>query len=760
MVAGSDAIWAVDLGNTSLKALHLVAVGDAVQVIGFDHIPHGKILSSSGINPAERDELIAITLRQFVQRNDVSEDSLIVSVPSQNSFVRFVTLPPVEQKRIPEIVRFEAAQQIPFEISEVQWDYQMMTEPDSSEQKVGIFAIKNETVKSALEHFERQDLQVSYVQIAPMALYNFLLYDRPELARSDTQATVIVNVGAECTDLVVCTKSGVWQRCIMTGGNAFTQAIAETFKLSFEKAEKLKRTAPVSKYARQIFQAMRPVFADWAGEVQRSLGFYTSSNADVKLTRVVAMGGGTKLRGLSKYLQQTLEIPVEKPETFKRLTIAEGLSAAKFHENVVDFGVVYGLGLQGVGMARIESNLLPGSVVRSMAWANKTKYFVGAAVMVLVFSLLGLARVGVDWIAYAQASTVRAANKAEIARDTGIRTSTNAKVDQVSQFQEKMEKQVELFKYREVVPELYKTILSVLPNAKNNPAQAALYEAYARGDIATVKQTPRAERKQLFLTRVSIYYSTDLANAQFAEDASERRDALLQQASLLDQQALEGGGANSPYGNVRDTRSDYATTQVATTETPAGDRGFVVKVEGYSPFGKNIMTLLEPPGVEDNPKQWGFITRLAHLDKISDVNNPFQLYSRDSAHLKIEPGIVDTTGPKVPWGVGVFEKVPNTSSPGTARTFATAAASADKEVLVDQMTREIISAEMKQDSSGKAALDMWGKPVYETVRDYWFAVSFKVKWKEAPAPPGSAASSAAPVAPAAATPAPPKRKAK
>jgi len=151
MAPASDAVWAIDLGSNSLKALHLAAVGDAVQVIGFDHIPHGKILSSSGVSAAEREELIAVSLRQFVQRNDVGFDPIIISVPSQNSFARFVTLPPVEAKRLPEIVKFEAAQQIPFDISDVQWDYQVLSDPDSPEKKVGLFAIKNEIVNAAME---------------------------------------------------------------------------------------------------------------------------------------------------------------------------------------------------------------------------------------------------------------------------------------------------------------------------------------------------------------------------------------------------------------------------------------------------------------------------------------------------------------------------------------------------------------------------------------------------------------------------------
>ncbi|HEW78639.1 MAG TPA: pilus assembly protein PilM, partial [Phycisphaerales bacterium] len=302
MASKTGAVWAIDIGNNSLKALHLSDVSGVVEVIGFDHIRHGKILTGTSVTAAERDELIALSLHQFVSRNDLGKDDIVVSVPSQNSFARFVNLPPVEPKRIPEIIKFEAAQQIPFDINDVQWDWQLMTEAGGSETRVGIFAIKNEVVISALEHFSRENVQVGYVQMVPMALYNYILYDRPDLCKSDSQATVVLDIGAENTDLVVCTRSRVWQRCIPMGGNAFTRAIADAFKLNFEKAEKLKRTAAMSKYARQIFQAMRPIFTDLAAEIQRSLGFYNNSNPNTKLSKIIALGGGTKMRGLLKYL--------------------------------------------------------------------------------------------------------------------------------------------------------------------------------------------------------------------------------------------------------------------------------------------------------------------------------------------------------------------------------------------------------------------------------------------------------------------------
>ena len=55
MAAG--AVWAIDIGNNSLKALRLTAERGVVEVVGFDNIQHGKILTGAGVKPAEKEEL-------------------------------------------------------------------------------------------------------------------------------------------------------------------------------------------------------------------------------------------------------------------------------------------------------------------------------------------------------------------------------------------------------------------------------------------------------------------------------------------------------------------------------------------------------------------------------------------------------------------------------------------------------------------------------------------------------------------------------
>jgi type IV pilus assembly protein PilM len=721
MAEETGTVWAIDIGNNSLKALCLSTERGIVEVIGFENIQHGKILSGTKMTEAEKQELIAISLRELVTKYDLSTEEVIVAVPSQNSFVRFVNLPPVEVKRIPEMVKFEAVQQIPFGINDVQWDWQMMSEADSPEIKVGIFAIKKEIVDAAMNPLVREDIEVSYVQIAAMALYNYLLYDRSDLVTSDNQAVVVLNVGAENTDLVVCTKSTVWQRSILIGGNTFTQAIADTFKLNFDKAEKLKRTAPMSKYARQIFQAMRPVFSDLASEVQRSLGFYNSANPNTKVKRIVAIGGGTRLRGLLKYLQQTLQIPVEMPDAFKKLALGQGVSQAKFHENVTDFGIVYGLALQGLGMAKIESNLLPRNIARSRAWANKGRYFMTAACLLLAVSMLSFGRTLWDKMQYGKNYSTRQS----AARIVNNFVSDNKEYKEIESkivdLGSSVDKQFKVFDYRDIESQVFNTIFAALPNEKNNPRQAELYRAFASGNAEKVKSIKRKDRKQIFITNIIVRFTNDLKNAQFRQiDFTQKTSSYLA--------GMQGEVDREMYRTAPDSRLLDST---ATTTEEKRDSGFLVTITGYCPYGENVTDvykLLDPKldlkTADTDREQWGFVTRFEHMDELFgvDVNSPFKLYNKtDQKHFQLEIHEVDISKGDYPVGTGVEQIKTYTTSFGIYRQ-----SQVTNVPLIDPLTKEVISKVTETDSGGKSV---------DRVNDHWFILKMKFLWKNAPEPP-------------------------
>ena len=104
-MASVSGVWAIDIGSNALKALHLVPGAEGLEVVGFDYIEHARILSAGGIDGEVRNRVIGETLHEFASRNDISKDEVAISIAGQNSFARFIKLPPVEKKRIPEIVQ-------------------------------------------------------------------------------------------------------------------------------------------------------------------------------------------------------------------------------------------------------------------------------------------------------------------------------------------------------------------------------------------------------------------------------------------------------------------------------------------------------------------------------------------------------------------------------------------------------------------------------------------------------------------------------
>lgn len=392
-MAKSNAVWGIDIGQCALKALRCRPHDkDEKRMIveAFDYIEYPKILTQPEAN---REELIREALEQFVSRNDVTSDRVAIAVPGQSGLARFIKLPPVERKKIPDIVKYEARQQIPFALEDVVWDYQPLAGSEDEgyalETEVGLFAMKRDQVARALKPLEEAGVAVDIIQLAPLAIYNFICFDRLELEgtydpSTPPPSTVIISLGTDTTDLVITNGYRVWQRSIPIGGNHFTKALTKELKLTFAKAEHLKRNAMKAENPKAVFQAMRPVFSDLVAEIQRSIGFFTSNNRTAKLGDMVALGNPMKLPGLQRFLSQNLDQEVKLIDQFENLVQGSATATPQFKENQLTFGVAYGLCVQALDAGQLRTNLLPEEIVTTRLVRAKKPWAVAAVAMLLV----------------------------------------------------------------------------------------------------------------------------------------------------------------------------------------------------------------------------------------------------------------------------------------------------------------------------------------------------------------------------------------
>ena len=393
-MAKGNAVWGIDIGQCAFKALRCTYDARAQQLVAdaCDFIEYPKILSQPDADP---ESLVRDAIKEFLSRNSVRGDRVAISVAGQQGLARFIKLPPVEAKKVPDIVKYEAKQQIPFALEDVIWDYQTLVgggdfEGMALETEVGLFAMKRDQVFRAIRPLDDAGIEIDLIQLTPVCVYNATVHsvlgELPAVDEYDPDSpppsVVVLSMGTDTTDLVVTNGFRVWQRSIPLGGNHFTKQLTKELKLTFAKAEHLKRNSREAEDPKKVFQAMRPVFNDMVTEVQRSIGYFESLDRNAKIDRIVGFGNAFKLPGLEPYLEKNLGHKVKLISSFKQLS-GPALEESKFKQNIHSLAVCYGLALQGLNQAKLRTNLVPRELLRARMVREKKPWVLAATSLLM-----------------------------------------------------------------------------------------------------------------------------------------------------------------------------------------------------------------------------------------------------------------------------------------------------------------------------------------------------------------------------------------
>lgn len=570
-MAKKNEAWGLDVGSNAIKAIKLVrSGGDEVRVAEFEVMPYKHVLATPDY---DAETAVRERLEAFVAKHPIEKTPVVTSVPGNMAFARFAKLPPVEAKKIPSIVRFEAQQQIPFPIDEVEWDYQVFQQDDDPDIQVGIFAITKERVVKHLSNYRASEIRLDALTLSPVAVYNAFHYD----TKGEAGGVVYMDIGTVSTDVIIVEEGGIWLRTLPIGGNNFTEALVKQFKISFTKAEKLKREAATSKYAKQIFQAMRAVFADLVQEVQRSLGFYQSINRDSKLTELVGLGSTFKLPGLQKFLKQQLQMKVTRPQSFDRLEL-DGKRDSEFSSHAMNMATAYGLALQGLGLERVSANVMPSHEIAARVWKAKQPWIAASAACFLAAAGL----VGTKYVVDSQTLSDSLDESSKLVKPVLARAD-----DFVSQLDEIRSKSDP----RQYIENLRRTLdhRDVWSRLIEDIGQATLsiepQPAMLGNDFAAQAAIPRTERRRIYIDSITSVYSAEPSDTPApggAGPGSAARQAPLSavagQTFTVDQFFTAAGASEAPAEGAEGA----AATDAAEGKGPQ----FLITIRGRTPLAE------------------------------------------------------------------------------------------------------------------------------------------------------------------------------
>jgi type IV pilus assembly protein PilM len=305
-------------------------------------------------------------------------------------FSKFVKLPPVDAGKVGQIIQYEAQQNVPFPLSEVVWDYQILGSAPSGELEVLLVAIKSEIVEGLFRIAEQAKLNLQLCDASPAALCNAFRYNYGDLE----DCTMLLDIGAKTSNLLFFEKGKVFSRSINLGANAITQDFATEAKLKFDDAEKIKiaegfvslggayeepdnpHQAAISKIARQFMTKLHI-------QVNQTIQFYRGQQGGSAPQRLFLSGGASIMPYTAQFFAEKLNVPVEYFNPFRNVQIDPAVNLEELSRVAHSLGEVVGLGLRNMANCPVEMNLMPDSTLRWQSFNQKKPYLVAN-----VFSLV------------------------------------------------------------------------------------------------------------------------------------------------------------------------------------------------------------------------------------------------------------------------------------------------------------------------------------------------------------------------------------
>ncbi|MCX7818093.1 MAG: type IV pilus assembly protein PilM [Kiritimatiellae bacterium] len=393
----ADTILAMDIGASSVKlGLFAPRKGGTLELVGYAV----REMDPDPANEEHRMTDVQLVLQEArAQLGIPTGFPVLISVPGQQVFSRFVKLPPVSRDKVLQMVQYEAQQNVPFPISEVVWDYQFLGSGVGAID-VMLAAMKAELVEQVVDVAMKAGLRPQLVDVAPLALYNAVRYSYSELP----PCTLVIDIGARSTDLIFIEENRVFNRSIPVGGNAITQQIAREFDLPFAEAEQLKKThafvglggayeAPASQVADKVSKTVRSVMTRLHSEITRSINFYRTQQSGGEPKLALLTGGSSIITYADEFLKEKLQIEVDYFNPFQSVAVASTIDAEEIGRRAHLLGEVVGLALRRMMTCPIEINLLPPRYVREETFRRRQPYLVAG--MVTLLATLGVWGVGV-----------------------------------------------------------------------------------------------------------------------------------------------------------------------------------------------------------------------------------------------------------------------------------------------------------------------------------------------------------------------------
>jgi len=341
-------ITGLDVGSGAIKAAVVTdsKKGQLLKKFGTIDVPPGVFEEGVIKDPDAAAQLI----RQLFKEQDIKDNNVAVSIGGFSVIVKKISVQTMTEEQLQETIKFEAEQYIPYDISDVNLDFQILGENEINPNQMNVLlvAAKKDMVNDYVSLCEMAGLNPVLMDIDAFALQNIFEVNYP-----DNEGDVaLIDIGAGKTSLNILKDNvSVFMRDVSLGCIQINQKIAGMIDCSLEEAEKIKNGGSQSERisTEDLHGIIVSVAEDWCAEIRRALDFFYSTYPDDHIKRIVLSGGGANIAAFREMLAHETSAEVDTIDPFRGFVIDERFDSAYLERVAPQAAICMGLAIRKVG---------------------------------------------------------------------------------------------------------------------------------------------------------------------------------------------------------------------------------------------------------------------------------------------------------------------------------------------------------------------------------------------------------------------------
>ncbi|MGE0442165.1 MAG: type IV pilus assembly protein PilM [Gemmatimonadales bacterium] len=310
----------LDIGSGLIK-LAVVTHGSGEPVlskVAMAHVVDDAIVEGEVMDPG----IVAEAIRGLFQEVGLKPKNVVTAVGGRDVIIKKIPMDRMKEGEARELIRWEAEQHVPFDMDNVELDFQILDpEAEGLQMNVLLVAAKRELVETKLSLLKDIGIDASVIDVDAFALHNAFEVNYPDAMKG---VVGLVNIGHELTNVNILDEGvPVLTRDLPVGTRRFREDLQRERGLSADEAQKLLQGFEVTDVLTPFLQSRGE---ELAVGIERAAAFLqTASRSAAGLSRLFLSGGGARIPGLAKTLGDRLKLPVQLANPIERIQVAEGV---------------------------------------------------------------------------------------------------------------------------------------------------------------------------------------------------------------------------------------------------------------------------------------------------------------------------------------------------------------------------------------------------------------------------------------------------